>query len=113
MRAYTKTGGLVLIFTCLFLIIFPAFLDRWPTIFGIACVFLFIPRHINMEGNGKKRGLWVSVFICGVNVALILVFCDKDILAYQIVTYLSAFLASFFMLITKKMIIKQKGKDSQ
>jgi len=111
MNSNAKAGILALSFTCIFLMIFPAFLDRWPTIFGIACVFLFIPKYMEGNGRGWNYRLLISVLICGINMALILVFCDKSMWIYQISVYLAASAACLFTLSIKRMIMRRKEEQ--
>lgn len=113
MEKNIKDGSLVFIFTGIFLMIFPAFLDRWPTIFGIACVFLFIPRYIDRKEVRWERKLLISVLICGIDVVFILFFCDKSIWVYQLEIYLVACVACLFTVSLKNAIMKQKGSETK
>lgn len=93
--------------------IFPGFLDRWPTVFGISCVFLFIPFFVERDEVRWEKKLFISVLVCIVNLVLILYFCDRSILAYQVGIYLAAGVACFLTLFLKKVFIKQKGKKQK
>lgn len=106
MKMNIKGGILVLIFSGVFLMIFPAFLDRWPTVFGVACVFLFIPFSVGREEVRWEHKLFISVLVCIVNIVLILLFCDKSILVYQVGIYLAACAACFLTLFLKEVFIK-------
>ena len=106
MKSSAKCGIIVFIFTCVFLILFPAFLDRWPTIFGIASTFLFIPQYMERKEKSLRHGLSVSILICIVNITLILIFCERSLWKYQISYYLSAYIACMIALCFKRMIEK-------
>lgn len=52
MKTDVRNAILTVAFTCIFLIMIPTFSDRWPFIFGIACLCLFIPDYLN-KGDGR------------------------------------------------------------
>ena len=111
MKSNAKAMISVFIFTGMFLAIFPAFLDRWPTIFGIACVFLMIPQYLKENGHRWNVKLLISIVLCGINMVLILVFCDKGILAYQIAVYLAGCAGCLLTLVLKRIMVKRKKEE--
>ena len=106
MKSTIKGGILVVLFSIIFLLIFPAFLDNWPTIFGIACVFLFIPLFVEGKDVKGKYKLILPVLVCAVNLALILYFCDQSIVVYQVKNYLAVCAACFTTLFLKRKLVK-------
>lgn len=104
MKTYCKAGILTVLFTLVFLLVFPGFSDRWPTILGLACVFLFTPQYIECKDHSTKLKFIVLISLLCINIFFILAFCDRDIILYQLEIYLSSCIISFLVFFIKKKI---------
>lgn len=102
MKTYCKAGILTVSFTLVFLLLFPGLGDRWTTIFGLACVFLFTPRYTECKEHSSKHKFIVLISLFCINILLILAFCDRNIIFHQFEIYLGSCIIFFLVFFIKK-----------
>lgn len=110
MKSYYKAGALTVLFTAIFLLLFPTAWNRWPTIFGLACVLLFAPAYADCEEHSPKVKRVVFAVLPLVNTALILLFCDRELVFYQLKLYLVSCAACFSVLFIKTAYRRRRYK---
>lgn len=108
MKTCYKAGILTILFTVTFLLLFSGLSDRWPTIFGLACVYFFAPQYFDRKDCSKKNKLIVLTLLVIVNVLLILAFCDKSIVVHQLSLYFCSCVVCFLVLIVKKKYMRER-----
>ena len=109
MKSYYKGGISALLLTAVFLFLFH-FWDRWPVIVGISCVLLLIPSYMEAEEPAPKRKWLVAASLFLANLAMILLFSAKSLMAYQLICYLGACAACFLVLLIKSLVKRGKGQ---
>ena len=110
MKHYYKAGVLTVLFTAIFLLLFPMAWNRWPTIFGLACACLFVPTYADCEEHSPKVKRVVLTVLPMVNVTLILIFCERDVMLHQLKFFLVLCAVCYSVLFVKMKYIRRRKK---